>query len=148
MRLGLLLAAAAMLAAQAELPEGPGRETAKKVCGGCHDFTVITQNRYSKDRWEQVVEGMVSRGAEGTDQELDEVVKYLAEHFGPPQQKVNVNKAAAEELAKGLGFSRETAGAIVEYRAKHGAFHGLEELKGVPGVDGKAVEAKKEWIEY
>lgn len=136
-------------AAQSELPAGKGQEVVKKVCAGCHAFTVITQNHATRDRWEAIVENMVSRGAEATDNEIDQMVEYLATHFGPSsQQKVNVNKAAAEELATALALPAERAAAIVEYRASHGSFKDLDGLKKVPGIDSKRIEERKDWIEF
>jgi competence protein ComEA len=136
-------------AAQSELPAGTGQAALKKVCSGCHDLSVVTQNHATRDRWEAIVEDMVSRGAEATDEEQDQIVQYLAEHFGPaPHQKVNINKATADELVKALAIPAETAGAIVQYRAKNGNFKDLEALKNVPGVDGKRIDELKEWIEF
>jgi competence protein ComEA len=145
----LLLASPA--AAQSDLPDGPGKPVVVKVCSGCHGFNVITQLHATKERWEAVVENMVSRGAEGTDSELDQVVAYLVSHFGPGsarRQKINVNKATAEELATNLSISRESADAIVQYRAKNGDFKNLEDLKKVPGVDARKIEDGKDRIEF
>ena len=136
-------------AAQSTLPDDPAKPVVERVCGGCHAFTVLSDNRATKDHWEEIVENMVSRGAQGTDAELDQVVDYLTRHFGPDSPKrINVNKAAAAELVKTLAISQENADAIVEYRAKNGAFKNLEALKSVPGIDAKQIEAKKEWIEF
>jgi competence protein ComEA len=131
--------------AQSNLPDDPAKPVVEKVCSGCHAFTAFTESRGTKDHWEEIVQNMVSRGAEGTDAELDQVVSYLTRHFGP---KVNVNKAAAAELVKTLAISQENADAIVQYRAKNGAFKNLEALKSVPGIDSKKLEDKKDWIEF
>lgn len=37
----------------------------------------------SRATWQQVVDEMVAGGAEGSDEELQLVVDYLTEHFGP-----------------------------------------------------------------
>ena len=133
-------------AGQSDLPDGPGKALVERICSGCHGVGVFTDNRNTKERWGAVVDDMVSRGAEGTDEEINQVVEYLSKNFGPV--KVNVNKAGAEELAKTLVISQQNAGAIVEYRAKNGAFKNLEALKSVPGIDSKRIEAKKDWIEF
>lgn len=138
----------AVLSAQAQdLPEGAGQAAVKKVCSGCHGFEVITQNHNSKDRWEAVVENMASRGAEASDEELEQIVQYLAQNFGPVREKVNVNKASTADMVKNLGLTEKCAAAIVEYRAKTG-IKNLDELKSVPGADAKAIDAKKDWIEF
>lgn len=131
--------------AQSDLPPGPGAAAVQKVCSGCHDFSVMTQLRATKEKWGEIVDNMVSRGAQGTDAELDQVVSYLAAHFGP---QVNVNKATAAEIAKVLALTAEQAGAIVEYRAQHGNFKDLEQLETVPGVDRKRIEARKDSIVF
>lgn len=141
---GVLLATPA--APQSDLPDGPGKAAVEKVCSGCHNFLVITQNRGSKEHWESIVDNMVSRGADGTDDEIDQVVNYLAANFGP--LKVNVNKATAAELVAALALSKEDAAAIVQFRAKNGAFKNLEALKSVPGIDVRKIEESKDSIEY
>jgi competence ComEA-like helix-hairpin-helix protein len=49
--------------------------------------------------------------------------------------KVNLNTANAEELAKVPGITPELAKAIVEYRAGSGAFKTPEDLLKVPGMN-------------
>lgn len=49
------------------------------------------------------------------------------------QEKVNVNKANAKDLAKVKGVTTTKAKAIVAYRKKHGEFKSLEALKEVKG---------------
>lgn len=151
--LGCLLALPS--SAQSSLPDGPGKPLVDKICGACHLTTVLTQNRATKERWEEVVENMVAKGADGTDAELGQIVEYLAKYLGPkpakasaPQSKVNVNKATGEELAKTLDLSQENAGAIVQYRAKNGDFKNLDDLKSVPGIDAKKIDEKKDSIEF
>jgi competence protein ComEA len=138
-------------AGQSDLPEGPGKALVERICSGCHGVGVFTYNRATKELWGAVVDDMVSRGAEGTDEEINQVVEYLSKNFGPAKaagQKVNVNKASAEELAKTLAISQENAGAIIQYRTKNGNFKNLEALKSVPGIDGKKIEEKKDRIEF
>lgn len=49
------------------------------------------------------------------------------------QDKVNINKATAKELAKVKGLNAAKAKAIVAYRKKHGDFKSTDELKEVKG---------------
>jgi competence protein ComEA len=138
-------------AAQSELPDGPDKALVERICSGCHGVGVFTGNHSTREHWEAVVDDMVSRGAEATDEEISRVVEYLSKNFGPAKtaaQKVNVNKASAEDLAKTLAISQENASAIVQYRAKNGNFKNLEALKSVPGIDGKKIEEKKDSIEF
>lgn len=79
-----LLGTAGTLAQQPTLPEGPGKAEFQRVCAGCHPAEdAIKGARRSRDGWQQVVDDMVVRGAEGNDRELKLVVDYLVAHFGP-----------------------------------------------------------------
>lgn len=146
---GLCLAFALPAAPQSDLPDGPGKPVVEKVCSGCHSFVVFTQSRATKDHWEAVVDDMVSRGAEASDDDITRIIDYLAKNFGPDVPlKVNVNKATSEELAKVLAISQENATAIVQYRSKNGNFKDLPALKSVPGIDTKKIDEKKDCIEF
>jgi competence ComEA-like helix-hairpin-helix protein len=92
---------------------------------------------------------MVSRGAVGSDDEIDQAIAYLTANFGPTApKKVNVNKAAAADLASGLGISAADADAIVHYRADKGNFRELQDLTKVPGIDAKKIESAKDRLEF
>src|SRR5580704_7331348 len=67
------------------LPDGPGKDIVIKKCIRCHDVrqTTIRPGSGSPDEWEQVVERMMSRGADLSDDEIDLVVQYLATNYGP-----------------------------------------------------------------
>ncbi len=84
--LALVSSAVAQAAPQAEapLPEGPGKAVIQKMCVGCHKISVITSKRATPEQWANIVQQMVSRGADGTDEEIDTVTRYLSTNF-PPQ---------------------------------------------------------------
>ena len=149
----LYAAMASSVQAQSTLPDGEGKTLVLRVCTGCHGIENITGFRISKERWSKEVDDMVARGAEGTDQELDQIVEYLAKNFGPASktadaQRINVNKASASELAAALALPDEAASAIVEYRRKNGNFKQWQDLKNVPGLDMKQIEDKKGRLEF
>jgi competence protein ComEA len=64
-----------------QLPDGPGKATTQKICSGCHAAEIVIGRHETKDGWEQIVGKMVSNGANGTDDEFNEVIDYLAAHF-------------------------------------------------------------------
>src|SRR5271154_750137 len=64
------------------LPNGPGKAEFQRICGSCHSVMIATTQRMSQAQWTSVVNDMVSRGAQGSQQDLDNVVTYLATHFG------------------------------------------------------------------
>jgi len=123
-----------------DLPDGPGKADLLKVCQDCHDTDTIISDNRTKEAWKKTIAKMADRGAEGTDEQYDAIIAYLTKNFG----RVNVNKATAEEIASGIGFSAEEADKIVKYREKNGNFKDWRGLKSA--IDGAKVEAKKDHI--
>ncbi len=127
------------LAAQ-ELPPGEERETFVKMCSNCHAIARVTKVKFAKKFWASVVDDMVSRGAEGTEEETNAVIGYLTRHFGKP---VNVNTATAKELQDGLSFKGAEAEALVQYRTSNGAVKSYEDLTKVPGLNARLLDEQK-----
>jgi competence protein ComEA len=149
--LASLASLTALSAPAQELPDGPGKAVVLKVCAGCHGPKQVLGRAHSAEEWGEIVGKMAELGAEGTDDEFNEVVNYLATNFPPKpaaDRKVNVNKASARELETGLELPAKEAEAIIRYRDEKGSFKSLDDLKKVPGLDYKSVEAKKERLEY
>jgi competence protein ComEA len=126
------------------LPEGAGKKVVEKVCTKCHDSEGFSHSRNTRQRWENIVDEMVSRGAEASDQEIETIVEYLANYLG----KINLNKLTAEKLAEGLNLPKETGVAIVAYREKNGPFKTWDDLGKVPGLDLKKIQDKKGAVEF
>ena len=83
---GLLLGcfAFAGTTAQAQgLPEGEGKAAIESSCNLCHGLGYITSSSRSAEEWRNLVSDMVSRGAPLTKDEFEQVLQYLATHFGP-----------------------------------------------------------------
>jgi hypothetical protein len=70
-----------------KLPDGPAKALTERVCTPCHGLENVVRARMTRDRWGQVVDDMVSRGASATDAEVDQIVDYLAANFGPAKPK-------------------------------------------------------------
>jgi competence ComEA-like helix-hairpin-helix protein len=121
-----------------ELPEAKGKDLYEKICGTCHGTDVVFKTRTTKDKWKNTVDEMASRGAEGTDEQLDTIIDYLALCFGP---RVNVNKATPKELETEFQITPKEAEAIVQYRGDKGDFKDVEDFKNVPGLDFKKIES-------
>lgn len=126
------------------LPDGPGKALLERTCAGCHDLEGIARSRNTKAGWAKIVDDMVARGAEGSDQEIEQIIGYLNSNLG----KVNINKAQAGELGAALGVSKANALAIVEYREKNGPFKEWQDLAKVPGLDMKQIADKKDRVEF
>ena len=121
-----------------DLPEAKGKDLYEKICGTCHGTDVVFKTRTTKEKWKATVDEMASRGAEGTDEQLDTIIDYLAKCFGP---RVNVNKAAANEIETQFELTTTEAEAIVKYRQEKGDFKDVAGLKSVPGLDSAKIEA-------
>jgi len=94
--------------------------------------------------WKETVAQMVSIGAKGTEQQMEAVMRVLLRTL----TKVNVNKAAAAELPLVLDITEATAQALVKYRADHGDFKTLGDLKKVPGIDAAKLDARKDRVAF
>ncbi len=75
----------ARVSATQELPDGPGKKLLSRLCEGCHDLMFTVSTRETKEGWTRIVNDMRGKGADGTDQDFDEVIAYLAANFGKPE---------------------------------------------------------------
>jgi competence protein ComEA len=143
---------AALLAATpvvAQLPDGPGKDALVKVCSPCHEANRAAAFRLTREGWEATVSDMKWRGAKGTDEEFAAIVDYLATNFlGEAAPKLNMNRATSIELESVLSLLRKEASAVIAYRDKVGGFKSIDDLKKVPGVDVKKIEAAKDRISF
>lgn len=154
------------------MPDGAGKPVVQRACSGCHSLTVVTSKHASQSEWDQLVNLMVSRGADLSDDEIDTVIAYLSKNYGPLDQKatpstdaaasasdtaalpvtgttpVNVNKATAQELESSLGLAKPDAEAIVKYREQKGSFKTWQDVAAVPGVSAAKIEGLQKQITF
>jgi competence protein ComEA len=148
-------AAAADQPAAKPLPDGPGKKALERVCTACHGAEIVMGRGLTKDGWTQVVQEMIQRGAQGSEDDFGQIVDYLAKNFPPDGQKadtavvkVNINKATADEIKGLLDITAEQSAAVVGYREKNGEFKSIDDLKKVPGVDAAKIDAAKDKISF
>ena len=110
------------------------------VCARCHNLQMVDTPR-SYDAWHDTVQRMVDLGANGTDDQLDDIMDYLHHTM----TTVDVNTADPGELVIVLDISEKTANAIVARRTIK-KFTGLADLKSVPGIHASTVDAKSQMI--
>jgi len=67
------------------LPEEKGQADFQRICSRCHSVTLATKQRMTQPEWKEVVNEMVSHGARGTQDELNNIVTYLAANYGKDQ---------------------------------------------------------------
>ena len=129
------------------LPEGPGKAELQKVCGTCHQAERSAAVRLTREGWEGVIGDMIARGARGTDAEFAAVLDYLSKHFlGDAPRPLNINRANNIELESVAGLTRKEAAALLKWRQDTGLCKSLEDLKKVPGLDYKKIEARKDFL--
>jgi putative heme-binding domain-containing protein len=87
-----LMAAPVFLSAQEALPDGPGRDEFKRACSSCHATSTVTNQRKTLTGWTGTVNDMVTRGAQGSQADIEKVISYLSANFG-------MDKPAAQQTA-------------------------------------------------
>jgi putative heme-binding domain-containing protein len=65
------------------LPDGKGKAEFERICTACHTASMSTHTGKTADEWRGVVNDMVSRGAQGSPSDMDNVVSYLSTYFAP-----------------------------------------------------------------
>jgi len=139
-----LLSVAPSVRAQG-LPDGPGRKTFEDTCGGCHGADIVVGSQGNKERWADTVDAMKARGATASDDDFKTIIAYLSKYFGNP---VNVNKAAAKDMASDLDITADEAAAIVKYRTDKGSIKDWADLGKVSGLDMKKLEPIKTRVTF
>lgn len=134
-------------AAAQQLPDGPGKAELLKVCGTCHQPERSAAVRLTREGWEGVIADMIQRGAKGSDAEFAAVVDYLSKHFlGDAPRPLNINRATNVDLESVAGLTRKEAAAVLAWLDKVGICKSLDELKKVPGLDYKKIDARKDFL--
>ena len=131
--------------ARPEFPAGEGRDTVLRLCSKCHSPTIVLAYGQKREGWENTITKMVGLGAKGSDEDFTDVADYLTTNFPPSSiPKIFVNKATDQQIATILEISIDESKAIIAYRNKIGGFKSIEDLKKVPNVDTKKIDAKKD----
>ena len=144
-----VLVAAPPASAQVPLPDDAGKDQMIKVCGVCHEPQRAASIRLTREGWEATISDMIARGARGTDEEFQAILDYLSSHFlGEAARPLNVNTAAAIDLESVLLLLRKESAAVIAYREKNGPFKSVEDLKKVPGIDVKKIDAQKDRLYF
>jgi competence protein ComEA len=130
-----------------ELPDGPGKDVLVKTCSSCHSVDNVMANGQDRAGWEATLQKMAGFGAQASDEEFTQILEYLVKNF-PANAAINVNKAIAPQLVSGLGLTAAEADAVIAYRKQNGDFKTIDDLKKVPNLDGKKLDAKKDRIAF
>jgi competence protein ComEA len=140
------LLALVLTAQSTPLPDGEGKAEIEKSCNTqCHGTAVWSGSKRTPAQWKSVVSEMVGMGADLTAEEEAAVVGYLSRHFAAT---VNVNTAAAKQIAETLELTADQAAAIVAHRETNGKFATWQDVAKVPGLPAKAIEEKKDRLVF
>jgi competence protein ComEA len=130
-----------------QLPDGPGKAELLKVCGTCHQPERSAAVRLTREGWEGVISDMIARGAKASDAEFAAILDYLTKNFlGDAPRPLNINKANNVELESVAGLTRKEAAALLKWLEQAGVCKSLDDLKKVPGLDYKKIEARKDYL--
>jgi competence protein ComEA len=144
-----LAALAAPMAFGADLPDGPGKAATVRICSKCHAVEKAVSLRQDEDGWTDTIAKMVKMGAQGSDDEFNAVLEYLTKNFGPEvAPPININKADSVDLESSLVLTRTEAAALIRYRGEEGPFKSIDDLRNIPGLDFKKIEAQKSRITF
>jgi len=97
---GPAMAQAPAASSSAMLPEGPGADTLRARCLGCHGADLITSQRLSDAGWGREIDKMVRWGATVSESDRPALQRYLATHFAPAPVTSHSSDAAGEAVFK------------------------------------------------
>ena len=126
--------------AQVGLATGPGSDVFQRVCVLCHPPDRIVSVRKTKSEWEEVLDKMITKGAQLNDDNYGSIEEYLLRNYG----KVNVNKAMKDDLVLVAGVTPAEADGIIKFRTENGPLADFAALTKVPGLDAKKLEEKRD----
>jgi competence protein ComEA len=129
------------------LPDGPGKDVTVRACAPCHEARRAASARLTREGWAAVIDSMRKRGAKVSDEDFPVILEYLSTHFlGEALQPLNLNTATQIDLEAAGGLLRREAAAVIQYRAQHGRFKSVDDLKKVPGLDFRKIERRKDAV--
>ena len=65
------------------LPDAPGKELVQADCKDCHTYDRIVHAHFSSTGWRAEIKKMRVNGADIKPADIDPLVTYLSQHFGP-----------------------------------------------------------------
>ena len=141
--------AAAPAIAQEVLPDGPGKEPTQRICSQCHEAGKAASIKLTRQGWNEEIDKMKALGAQGSEQDFQTILDYLAANFkGDLDRPLDMNSADAVELESVLGLLRRESAALLQYRARRGPWKALADLKDLDPAILKKIDVKKDRIVF
>jgi cytochrome c5 len=140
-------------AATPVMPDGPGKQFILMQCTACHQPDHFTKYHHTAEEWQVIIARMGTRVPGATKPDLDAVLKYFVTNYPKAEapedvNKVNMNKATAQDIAARLDLTAAEAEAIVRYRETHGDYKEWRDMLIIYGVDGKKIQARQERMAF
>jgi competence ComEA-like helix-hairpin-helix protein len=142
--IGLVAAGGAVVVSSAQQPDDAPAAAFRRVCSNCHDAERILATRRTRTQWEEIIEKMIDRGAEGTSEDFTTAEEYLLRVSG----RVNVNRAQGKDIMAVLSVTQKDADAIIEYRKTNGEFKDFDALCKVPGIDLEKLKQGRDAVAF
>lgn len=74
----------------------PGHDVTVRTCSACHKPSIILSKHLDKSEWTDLVFNMLDRGAKATDEELGQIIDYLAANYPRETAAASPAKPAAQ----------------------------------------------------
>lgn len=126
---------AAIKAASALDSDPQDAQAVATVCTVCHAASQFLSTPRGSSRWFQVFQEMSGYGANGTDDQLDRVVRYFQKNL----TVINVNTSPPEDLGETLQVNNDVVAAIMARRMQR-PFANIDELSKIAGVNRSILE--------
>ena len=139
-----MMATLVTIAAKAQDLDDAPAAAFRRVCSNCHDADRILSTRRTRTQWEEVIEKMIDRGAEGTSDDFTTAEEYLLRVSG----RVNINRAPTKDMVTVLAITQKDADAIAEYRKANGEIKDFDALAKVPGIDLEKLNKARDAISF
>lgn len=86
------------------LVDAPGVEQVERHCTSCHSALLVVQNHANREGWERLIRWMQSsQGLWPLGEDEEPILNYLAEHYGPLDDRRR--PALSERLLPSIGSS-------------------------------------------
>ena len=129
------------------LPPGLAKAIVAKECSFCHDLGGVLRLRKPAKDWEAIVLDMGARGAAITIDDVDPVVAYLADVFGPMAPPfTDVDTATRDELTKLPGVTPAAADTLLAQRKSKGRLSSHDEVRAALGLDAARFDRIKPYL--
>ena len=66
-----------------DLPDGEGKKILQNSCTACHGLDDVVNSHMDKNGWLNLIDSMISNGAQVDDKDKPVLVDYLVKNFGP-----------------------------------------------------------------